>query len=445
VSVTTKTGDSEGLANILVRALVLSSLTATPGCLLQRAGTGGLDGGGFDAETDAALACPFGRVDLDGLPGCECEIGLESCNGMDDDCDRNVDEDIAVACGTPGTCSEGTRTCVGGTLGECVVSTTPPDEICDNVVDDDCDMAVDEGCVCSPVGAPRACGSDVGACVAGNQTCSVEGWSACEGSVGPSLEGCNGIDDDCDGTVDGMMTPCSTDVGACTAGFRTCTMGVVGPCSGVEPAPRDLCDAARVDDDCNGIANDGCPCDDTSTRPCGACRGTQICDISGRWGMCVDLVSTETCNGVDDNCDGTTDEMTTCGMCTQVNNGTRSYLFCFSITRTWDDARAYCMMFGYDLVTVESGTENDWLNAAERRLGGNNQDWWYGGTDAAMEGTWRWAPTMTDVGYSDWVGAEPGAGGAAENCMSNENRSSPEWSSRACSQMYRFVCEDQDS
>ncbi|MEZ4467358.1 MAG: hypothetical protein R3F43_23660 [bacterium] len=41
------------------------------------------------------------------------------------------------------------------------------------------------------------------------QRCRPDGsaWSACEGAVGPSVERCNGADDDCNGAVDDQRRP----------------------------------------------------------------------------------------------------------------------------------------------------------------------------------------------------------------------------------------------
>lgn len=423
--------------------LLFAALALVSGCSLDRSALL-VDAGPRDSATDTATGCPFGFVDLDGVPGCECEVRPEECNSFDDDCDVTVDEESGVACGTPGTCSQGERACVAGTLAACMPTSAPPPETCGNMIDDDCDMAIDEECACTPVDGIRACGDATGECQEGAQRCEVEGWTACEGFVGPGTETCNGLDDDCDGITDGMTRPCSSDVGICMAGTATCTSGSFGACSGVLPG-TETCDAARLDEDCNGVRNDGCACDEGDTRPCGSCGGTQTCNSSGAFGTCSEMIETESCNGVDDNCDGTTDEGTTCGMCEQVNDGSRSYLFCFAITRDWAGARAYCMTYGYDLVTVEDAAENNWLNGQERRLHVNNVRWWYGGSDAATEGTWVWAPTMMNLAYDDWKsGGEPD-NGSSENCLNSEDRSSPEWRSDDCTATYAFVCEDQDS
>ena len=86
----------------------------------------------------------------------------------------------------------------------------------------------------------------VGVCHGGTQTCAGGVWGSCIGEVDPSAEVCNGLDDNCDGTVDegnpggGVACAGSTDVGPCIA--RTaCVAGAI-VCHGtfVAPAPTGL-------------------------------------------------------------------------------------------------------------------------------------------------------------------------------------------------------------
>jgi hypothetical protein len=56
--------------------------------------------------------------------------------------------------------------------------------------------------VCPP-GDTRPCGSDVGACQTGLETCDAAGaWGLCMGQISPVTEICNSVDDNCDGDVD---------------------------------------------------------------------------------------------------------------------------------------------------------------------------------------------------------------------------------------------------
>ena len=80
-------------------------------------------------------------------------------------------------------------------------------------------------------------------------------FSACSARL-PAPETCNGMDDNCDGIVDGMTRACST---ACGSGTETCTSGSFGGCT-APPVPAETCNLA--DDNCDGV------CDNVS----GGCR-----------------------------------------------------------------------------------------------------------------------------------------------------------------------------
>jgi hypothetical protein len=68
---------------------------------------GDLDGGEIDAGEDAPVA-------LD-APDDAASCGAETCNGIDDDCDASIDEDVRCrACTAPGACSDCERFETGG-------------------------------------------------------------------------------------------------------------------------------------------------------------------------------------------------------------------------------------------------------------------------------------------------------------------------------------------
>ena len=111
-----------------------------------------------------------------------------------------------MTCGSNiGSCEYGLQTCnADGTWGVCASAVYPTAEICDGL-DNDCNGIVDDGvgCQCLP-GSIRVCGSNVGECRSGRQTCGADGvWaSVCTGAKSPRPEVCDGLDNNCDGVID---------------------------------------------------------------------------------------------------------------------------------------------------------------------------------------------------------------------------------------------------
>ena len=169
----------------------------------------------------------------------------------------------------------------------------------------------------------RRCSNNTGGCREGTQTCMNDGWSECAGAVWPSPEICDGFDNDCNGIPDdavggcectiGQTQPCGIGLGICVKGTQSCINGKwSAECTGtVWPLPE-ACDG--VDNDCNGIEDDGCSCTDGQTQECGSdvpiCRkGTSRC-ANGQWNSTCEnavLPVPEACDNLDNDCNGETD------------------------------------------------------------------------------------------------------------------------------------------
>jgi len=248
----------------------------------------------------------------------------ESCNGLDDDCDGRLDEQLpntGAACVVgQGACAvEGTLRCADET-GALICDATPlrpTPESC-NGIDDDCDGSIDE----EALGAGEGCQVGVGACARfGILECDSErNTLVCSQEPSePSAESCNAVDDDCDGRVDEEVPSvgegCSVGQGRCLSNGALVCDGEAGQvvCDAVEREPiEELCN--NVDDDCDGDTDEEAQgtdelctvgtgeCAREAQYRCDSLRGELVCDAE------PGEAAAERCNTLDDDCDGSTDE-----------------------------------------------------------------------------------------------------------------------------------------
>lgn len=281
------------------------------------------------ASSSPDCIVPAGCMGIEKGGDCSCDtIGdpaaEEVCNGIDDDCNGEVDEGWPrqVSCGVGACVATGQETCVDGILqSDCAPAPPSSDELC-NGIDDDCDGQTDEGW-------PREVSCGVGFCAATGQETCVDGVLSNDCAPGNPTdeEVCNGIDDDCDGEIDeGWPRQVSCGVGACaTTGQETCINGVLSnDCTPGTPSDE-ICNG--IDDDCDGETDEGLE-NESITCGVGEC-------IESGTSTCVDGVPNVECtpgtplpegcvaDGLDNDCDGVVDNGTGSGgteLCDGIDN-----------------------------------------------------------------------------------------------------------------------------
>jgi DNA-binding beta-propeller fold protein YncE len=336
------------------------------------------DEGFPDDDADGVANCVDGDSDQDGVnDDLDCAPfdptiypgAAELCNGVDDDCDKEIDESGAVGCAGPyyqdadgdsfGSATQGCLCApkVGWTTkpGDCndADSSIKPGatELC-NGKDDDCDgeiddsgavgcstfykdadddtfgVAADKKCYCAPQGDYTA--TKIGDC------------DDADPGINPlAAEPCNGKDDNCNGQIDEGFSGegCTFYYGDFDQdGYGTATQSkcvcypqgawqsaTAGDCNDtnptIHPFASEVCNGA--DEDCDGLKDEGCDddgdgyCDAqlTVTNPGLACpKGPGDCNDQI---ATISPAGTEVCNEIDDDCDGETDEgvEAPCGGC----------------------------------------------------------------------------------------------------------------------------------
>ncbi len=235
-----------------------------------------------DANDDHCGSCLAPCLESQMCVESACQTVIpEVCDGEDNDLDGLTDEKedgTALTLDCSNLCGVGVQTCASGAFGDC--SAPPPTaEVCDRV-DNDCDGQVDEG-------VATLYFEDFDGDGFGDPDLAFA-TEACELPTEPSING--GVyvenDDDCDDVDEEIY-----------------------------PGAEEVCEDLGQDEDCDGDENEGCEC--TVDEDCGTdegiCElGTQACD-DGVLGACGgdDYVApdpAETCNGLDDDCDGVVDE-----------------------------------------------------------------------------------------------------------------------------------------
>jgi hypothetical protein len=245
---------------------------------------------------------------------------LELCNERDDNCDGVVDEGFSLSsdlfnCGACGAVCGPPNALPGCDEGECRVERCLPGTA-------DLDLDPGNGCevLCSVSETVRSgfcAGPDC--CDAVDNDCDGEDGEDHDTTSDP--DNCGGCASTCDAFPCSRVCAAPFAETACVAGGCVITGCLAGyedldldPVNGCEyrctQSGAEACDG--LDNDCDGATDEDCDCTDGGVRGCGGSPNDGVCEqrcAGGAWGACEPTgEGAETCDGLDTDCNGPIDD-----------------------------------------------------------------------------------------------------------------------------------------
>jgi hypothetical protein len=323
-------GDGCGAATDCLSGLCAGGVCALP----PSCGDNVKNGGESDVDCGGPCApCATGRL-CNGHTDClsaTCIYGVCKEPTCQDDLRNQGEAD--VDCGGPcaacpdGSACDAAADCASASCHGHVCVSCDDDQKNGGETDVDCG-----GNACDPCGNGKHCAKPadcVGGGCQGGTCCTANDCGVCAATP---KEVCNGKDDDCDGFTDllledfGQLCPLQKGVCAgaeqyCKAGAWVCDAAAYSWGNSYYQATETSCDGR--DNDCDGTTDEGLlnACGKCGSVPAEVCNGKDddcdgdtdegLLNVCGKCGS----VPAELCNGRDDDCDGDTDEVAACASC----------------------------------------------------------------------------------------------------------------------------------
>lgn len=110
--------------------------------------------------------------------------------------------------------------------------------------------------------------------------------------------------------------------------------------------------------------------------------------------------------------------------------------------QTWTQSQKSCTLYGGMLAEIETSEENDFIvQTIFKPYVGDGPYVWIGASDIKEEGTFVWNSIGLPLKFSYWKSGEPNDLTGNEDCVHAYVGEGGRWNDRACTDVYRFLCE----